>query len=105
MTPAMGGFATLNSLSIGIRLVRELPREHLREQGRAGRWSLLIRSLLLLGASLVVYGFELFAGWRALRAPHDTDAVAAIATLVLVTFVLGLGRAFELLEARRGGLL
>jgi hypothetical protein len=100
-TLAMGGFGAFTSLASGVMLAHELPHQG----GVAGHWSQRVRALILVGASAVVYSFELFEGWRALRAPGDADAVASVATLVLVAFGLGLIRAWELLGARRGGLL
>ena len=90
----MGAFALLNTLGLGRRLWRGWRRRH-----RGGREV----GLVLIG--FVIYGLELRYGWALLRAPEGTEYVSSLVILLPVVYGVGLGRAWELLGARRWGLL
>lgn len=70
-----------------------------RERERAGRGALLV-----LGG-FVVYLLQLWYALALLRAPSDKDYLSALAFLLLGSYVVGLGRAWELLGAPQRGVL
>ncbi|MDQ5828758.1 MAG: hypothetical protein M3324_02550 [Actinomycetota bacterium] len=90
----VGAVALLGTLGLG----RELWRNRF-EGGRAGRGALLV-----LGG-FVVYVLQLWYALSLLRAPSDKDYLSALAFLLLGSYVVGLGRAWELLGAPQKGIL
>ena len=69
------------------------------------RWQSVLRNMVLLVGSLIVYGFEFYYAVDLMKAPQDTGAVLALTELLMVVYAIGLIRAWELLGARRFGLL
>jgi hypothetical protein len=61
------------------------------------------RGLLLFLASLAIYGYELSLGIQLWAHPSSIGALTALLELVLGAYAIGLGRAWELLGARRLG--
>ena len=86
--------ALLGTLGLG----RELWRRRF-EGRRAGRGALLV-----LGG-FAVYGLQLWCAYWLLGAPSDKDYLSALAFLLLGSYVVGLGRAWELLGAPQRGVL
>lgn len=91
---ALSASALLSTLTVGWRIWRE----------RSGR-APLMRSLLLLLGSLIVYGLELWNGIALVRKPNDDGPVLFIVYLLFAAYGISLARAWELLGARRKGLL
>jgi hypothetical protein len=94
----MGAIGLSNTLTVGWGLVREL-----RQRRLGGRRAANATMLVLVG--FVIYGLELWHGWSLLHAPSETGYVWVVALLLLFVFGFGLVRAWELLGARRRGLL
>ena len=90
----VGAVALLGTLGLG----RDLWRRRF-EGGRVGRGA-----LLALGG-FVVYGLQLWYALSLSRAPSDKDYLSALAFLLLGSYVVGLGRAWELLGAPQRGVL
>lgn len=90
---AMSLLALANTAFLGRRLLQA------RFRGRR-----LVQAAVLLLASVAVYGAQLRSGLALLGAPQDTGALYAITWLVVATYGIGLGRAWQLLGARREGL-
>jgi hypothetical protein len=86
--------ALLGTLGLG----RELWRRRF-DGRRAGRGALLV-----LGG-FAVYGLQLWYAYSLLGAPSDKDYLSALAFLLLGAYVVGLGRAWELLGAPQKGVL
>jgi hypothetical protein len=104
-TAAVGLFT---SARLGIQLVRFHVRSHSRTQPHLRTqplWLRLLRALVIVIGSLVLYGYLFAASAQLLRQPNDVHAVAAVAALVMVCCGLGLFRAWELLGAPRQGVM
>jgi hypothetical protein len=65
----------------------------------------ILRQVPLFVGSVVIYGWQTYAGVVLIRNPQETDAVYAIAYLLVAGYVIGLGRAWQLLGAERMSLL
>lgn len=95
-------FAGVNSLSLGRRLVTN--RWQHRKEFTVGRlWLRIARDLFLVIGTLVIYGFEFFYAFQLIK--NQLGALGGLSSLLLVINGIGLLRAWELLGARRGGLL
>lgn len=90
----MGLTGMSSSLALGWNLLSH--RQH---------WQNVLRNALLLTGSLIVYGYELYFAVDLIKTPQDTGAIFALTELLIVVYALGLIRAWELLGARRYGLL
>jgi hypothetical protein len=95
------GYAALALAMIGLINTLSLSR-HFWEAWHAGHPQK--RITLLLG-SFIIYAWQLTYAVDLLRQPRDTGAVAGLAYLLLGTYAVGLGRAWELLGAPDEGLL
>lgn len=76
--------------------------------GRARQWraqQALFRGLFLFLASAVVYSFELYFGIQLWREPSNAGWLSGLLDLMLGTYAIGLGRAWELMGAPRGGMI
>lgn len=69
------------------------------------RWQNVLRNMVLLFGSLIVYGYEFYFAVDLIKTPQDTGGVLALTELLIVVYAIGLIRAWELLGARRFGLL
>jgi hypothetical protein len=103
----MGAFSSWSCLSAAVGLMRHLCDMRRMTEERTPRFGRqLARGLILVAVGLFIYGWEIAAGWQAVRAPKDVGSVWTIANLVIAAFALGLVRAWELLGMHRGsGLL
>jgi hypothetical protein len=93
----MGAFALLNTLGLARTSWR---------RWRRGRSATRDAGLVLIG--LLIYGLQLRYGWALLRAPTGPTHASSLSSLTIVllaAYGVGLGRAWELLGARRWGLL
>jgi len=98
----LGAFGLVNSLSVGVQLMRaSAPRRKTESVGR--RVISILRSLVTVLLSGVLYGYEMLLARQALMSPHDAGLVENIAVLVLAVYGFGLTRAWELLGARGRG--
>ncbi len=93
--PALG--VGVGALINTLNLARQLWEE--RRAGPGGQ------RLTLVVGGLGLYGGELWFAVQVIRQPHDTGYVYGLAYLLVGTYVLGVGRAWELLGARDEGLL
>src|SRR5215468_9835258 len=66
----MGVLSTWSCLTAAVGLIRHLLANHTLRP-----WRPLARGLTLVVAGLVIYGWEIVAGWRALQAPDDIGFV------------------------------
>ncbi len=66
---------------------------------------LLVQRLTLMVGGLGIYCWEIWFAVQLIRQPHDTGYIYGLAYLLVGNYVLGVGRAWELLGARDEGLL
>lgn len=64
-----------------------------------------VRELVLVVILYPVYGLQLVNAVRLLDHPANTDALQDIGILVVVCFLVGIGRAWEMVGVRRSGLI
>lgn len=81
---AISGFGFVTAALLSLRRVRQ------------GRWGMARDAVFLLGLA-VVFAFELFNGAEVVVHPGDSSAVNSIAILVIVCFLIGIARAWELI--------
>jgi uncharacterized membrane protein len=95
---------SVNSITLGFRLAQSRweNRGHV-EKGQL--WLRLTRDLVLVIGSLLVYLFQLNTSIQLIKNQEDLAAIYALSTTVLIVDGIGLLRAWELLGARRGGIL
>lgn len=91
----LAGVGLANTLGIGVNLWRESPR----------RRSVLSSGVGLLLGSTVVYTLELWYGWQIARDPGNTAQIYTLAYVLVASYAVALGRAWELLGAREQGWL
>ncbi|HLH60184.1 MAG TPA: hypothetical protein VKV20_00765 [Ktedonobacteraceae bacterium] len=94
LTLVMSLTGVSGSLSLGWSLLR-----HRKS------WQNVLRNMLLLAGSFIVYGYEFYFGVNLIKQPRDVGSLIALTELLLIVYALGLFRAWELLGARRFGLL
>ena len=63
---------------------------------RQGRWDTLRHALLLIGLA-VTFVIQLIEGVDVITQPDDSGAVNTIAVLVIVCFLIGIARAWEVI--------
>ncbi|HEX6553985.1 MAG TPA: hypothetical protein VF026_14555 [Ktedonobacteraceae bacterium] len=68
-------------------------------------WPDMVRRVVILVVSLVLYGFELYYAVQLLRFPGQSNPLFALTSLLLGIYGVGLVRAWELIGVRRYGLL
>jgi hypothetical protein len=88
---AGAGLATC--LGLGIVLARTPGERHRLRQART------------LVTQAAVFVLQLLVGLRLDRQPHDVSNIRSLAVLTVVFFVVGIGRAWQLIGARETGLL
>ena len=68
-------------------------------------WPNMVRRVVILVVSLVLYGFELYYAVQLLRFPGQSNPVFALTALLMGIYGIGLVHAWELIGVRRYGLL
>ena len=76
--------------------------------GLARKWhatGIIARGLFLFLASAALYGYELSLGIQIWRSPTNKEALISLLLVIMGAYAVGLGRAWELLGAPRGGFI
>jgi uncharacterized membrane protein len=95
---------SINTISLGYRLAQNRWKAH-KSYEKGGLWLRIARDLILVVGSLFVYLFQFNTSIQLIRNGNDLGAIYAMSTTILAVDGIGLLRAWELLGARRGGLL
>jgi hypothetical protein len=95
------GWVTLVMSLVGASVVLVLGWNLLRDRQH---WLNILRNMVLLLGSIIVYGYEFYYAVDLIKTPQDTEGILAITELMIVVYAIGLIRAWELLGARRFGL-
>lgn len=69
------------------------------------RWQNMLRRLVLIVVSLIIYGYELYCAILLLNEPQNLGSIYVLTWLLLAVYGIGLTRAWQLLGARRFGLM
>jgi hypothetical protein len=94
-TVVVVGLVSLSScVALGIVLVRE------NEAGARRR-----RQIVFLVVQGLVFAYEVALGVRFARDPHDTGLLKSICTILIVLFLMGIARSWQVIGARDTGLL
>jgi multidrug transporter EmrE-like cation transporter len=89
ITLIMSGIGLVNTLIMGIFLLRD-------SRGWLKKWN----SVFFLLAGLVMYGFELFYAILLARTPKDSFTLYNLASLLVLIYLYGIARAWDLVGAR-----
>jgi hypothetical protein len=90
----MSAFGLSNSLFLAWNLLKD-------RQG----WQNVLRRIVLILASFVIYGYELYIAIHLLYQPNNLGSFYTLTGLLLTVYGIGLVRAWQLLGARRYGLM
>jgi len=101
LIPGTIGSLTLLMSALGITSSSLLAWNLLKERER---WQNILRRILLIVVSLIIYAFEFYNGIRILKEPEIVGNFYALSALLLGVYGVGLTRAWQLLGARRFGL-
>ena len=102
LLPENVGYITLvmsfSGLTNSIYLTRSLFKER-------QKWQSVVRRINLILASYIIYGFELFYAILLIKFPGNSGNFYGLTGLLIAVYGIGLLRAWQLLGARRYGLL
>ena len=90
ITVIMSTIGLVNTLMMGISLFRD-----------AGNRAKQLKSGLFILTSLIIFGFELFYAIRLEVAPADRVALSDLTTLLVIVYLYGIARAWDLIGARQ----
>ena len=90
VTVIMSAIGLVNTLVMGISLFRD-----------ARNKTKILRSSLFVFGSLVLFGFELYFAIRLALAPADRAALSDLTTLLVLIYLYGIARAWDLVGARQ----
>lgn len=94
ITLIMSASGLFNSLFLAWNLLKE------RQS-----WQNVLRRIFLIVASFIIYGYELYVAILLLYKPDNLEGFYALTGLLLSVYGIGLTRAWQLLGARRYGIL
>jgi hypothetical protein len=69
------------------------------------RWQNMLRRLFMIVVSLIIYGYELYCAILLLNEPRNLGGFFVLTWLLLAVYGIGLTRAWQLLGARRFGIM
>lgn len=86
----MGLIGLISTFNAAIHLIR-----------RPFRFTSILRKMLLVLAGLIFYGYELYYSVQSLQSPNNESPLVNVAPFLVILYVLGATRAWELLGIRR----
>jgi len=102
LLPENVGYITLVMSLSGLINSIYLTRNLLKERQK---WQSVVRRINLILVSYIVYGFELYYAILLIKEPGNSEVFYGLTGLLLSVYGIGLLRAWQLLGARRYGLL
>lgn len=90
ITIFMGSVGLLNTLALGSHLMKQW----------AG-WRVLLQRVILLLASIILYGYEIYFAILLLTTPNDSGPLYGMTGLLIGIYGLGIVRAWQILGAQR----
>jgi hypothetical protein len=102
LLPENVGYITLVMSLSGLINSIYLTRNLLKERQK---WQSVVRRINLILVSYIVYGFELYYAILLIKEPGNLEVFYGLTGLLLSVYGIGLLRAWQLLGARRYGLL
>ncbi len=102
LLPENVGYITLVMSLSGLINSIYLTRNLLKERQK---WQSVVRRINLILVSYIVYGFELYYAILLIKEPGNSEVFYGLTGLLIAVYSIGLLRAWQLLGARRYGLL
>ena len=102
LIPGNIGPFTLIMSALGLTTSSFLAWNLLKERER---WQNVVRRVFLILVSFIIYGFEFYSAILIFKEPNNAGNFYVLAGLLVGVYGLGLTRAWQLLGARRFGLL
>jgi hypothetical protein len=90
-TLILSGIGLVNTLIMSVFLIKERPI----------RRSEQLRTAVFIVGSLTVFGFELLYGIRLSRSPADVASLTSLTTWLVIIYIYGVARAWDLVGARQ----
>jgi hypothetical protein len=90
VTIVMSSIGLINSCLIGIHLVQV-----------SMWWTNKVGGVFFILVSLLLYGFEIYCAIRLTTTPHDPQALYNLTTLLVIIYLYGIARAWDLVGARQ----
>lgn len=102
LIPGLIGSFTLVMSALGLTASSFLAWNLLKERKR---WQYVVRRVLLIVVSFILYGLEFYCAILIAKEPGNVENFYMLAVLLITVYGIGLTRAWQLLGARRFGLL
>jgi hypothetical protein len=90
VTLIMSAIGLVNTIIMGVNLLQD-----------ATNWAKKLKSVFFTCGSLVIFGFEIFYARRLVVAPGDLSALYDLTTLLVIIYLYGIARAWDLVGARQ----
>jgi hypothetical protein len=90
VTLIMSAIGLVNTIVMGVSLLQD-----------AMRWQKKLNSIFFILSSTVIFSFEIFYAIRLEVAPGDPAALDSLTTLLVLIYLYGIARAWDLVGARR----
>jgi hypothetical protein len=90
VTLIMSALGLVNTVIMGVSLLQD-----------SLSWTKKLNSVLFIIGSLVIFSFEIFYAIRLLAAPGDLSALYDLTTLLVIIYLYGIARAWDLIGARQ----
>lgn len=102
LIPGLIGSFTLVMSALGLTASSFLAWNLLKERER---WQYIVRRVFLIVVSFILYGLEFYCAILITKEPGNVENFYTLAVLLITVYGIGLTRAWQLLGARRFGLL
>jgi hypothetical protein len=90
ITLSVSAIGLVNTIVMGISLRHE-----------SVGWMNIVRNIVFILGSLTIYGFEIFYGIRLAMTPGDLATLYSLVTLLVIIYLYGIARAWDLVGVRQ----